>query len=122
MTSPEERDPAPMRIPSAEEDENAPLVAPDGYRPHRVDAPAIADDDLVAAQPVSAWRDYSASGSGQSHWFLVGRDGAAHLVETTVSEGRYQASGPGYTHQFDNAYDAFWTAEVLARTFTDPQV
>ena len=110
---------SPMRITSAEAPDNTPLVAPDEYRPHRVSAPAVVDDALNEATPMPAWRDYRASGSRQSHWFLIGRDGYPHLVETTSVDGRYQASGPGYRHQFDNAYDAFWTAEVLAKTFTD---
>lgn len=108
----------PLRISSAEEPDNRPLVAPERYRPHRADAPTEVDDDLANTAPMPAWRDYSASGSNRSHWFLIGRDGAAHMVETTDVDGRYEASGPGYCQQFDNAYDAFWTAEVLAKTFT----
>ena len=110
---------APMRIDSAEEPDNKPLVAPNDYRPHCVTVPAMVDDELREAEPMLAWRDYLASGSNQPRWFLIGRDGEPHMVEMTDMDGRYQASGPGYRHQFDNAYDAFWTAEVLAMTFTD---
>lgn len=118
MASPKDTATTHMRISSAEEPDDRPLVDPEHYRPHRADATAEVDDDLADTEPLHAWRDYRASGSNQSHWFLIGRDGTAHLVETTVVDGRYEASGPGYRHQFDNAYDAFWTAEALAKTFT----
>lgn len=119
MGSTEQHDTAPMQIGSAEELDNKPLVAPNGYRPHRVNVPAVVDDDLTDSEPMPAWRDYLASGSNRSHWFLIGRDREPHIVETTNVDGRYQASGLGYCHQFDNAYDAFWTAETLAKTYTD---
>ena len=120
MGSPERQASAPIQISSAEDPDNQPLVAPSKYRPHRFATPAtVVDDDLTAAEPMPAWRDYLASGSNHSHWFLIGRDGNPHMVQTTNTDGRYQASGSGYCHQFDNAYDAFWTAEVLAMTFTD---
>ena len=119
MGSAEQHDTTPMRIGSAEEPDNNPLVAPNGYRPHRVNIPAVVDDDLTEAEPMLAWRDYLASGSNQSHWFLIGQDGQPHLVETTNVDSRYKTSGPGYCHLFDNAYDAFWATEVLAKTFTD---
>ncbi len=111
--------PAPLQLSSAEDPENEPTVAPEGYRPHYASVPAVMDDDLRDTEPMNAWRDYFASGSNQPHWFLIGQDNEVHMVEMVSMNGRYQVYGPGYSHRFENAYDAFWTAEFQANTFTD---
>ncbi len=112
-------DPTPMAFDSAESPDNEPAVAPKGYRPHYVATPAVMDDDLEDTEWMNAWRTYFASGSNHHHWFLIDHDGEAHMVEMVDMSGSYQAYGPGYSHRFENAYDAFWTAETLAKTFTD---
>ena len=111
--------PTPLEFESADDPDNERAVAPEGYRPHYVAVPAVVDDDLRDAQPMNAWRDYVGSGSNRPHWFLIGQDNEAHIVEMISLSGSYQVYGPGYSHRFENAYDAFWTAETLAKTFTD---
>ena len=112
-------EPVPLRLASADDPDNERLVAPEGYRPHYVAVPAVVDDDLKDTERMNAWRDYFASGSNRPHWFLIDQDKEVHMVEMVGLNGSYEASGPGYSHRFENAYDAFWTAEVLAKTFTD---
>lgn len=112
-------DPTPMEFESAEAPDNAPVVAPEGYRPHWLATHAMSDDDLNDAERVNAWRTYFASGANRPHWFLIDAAGEVHMVEMIDLSGSYQSYGPGYSHRFDNAYDAFWTGETLARTFTD---
>ena len=108
-----------MQFDSAEDPDNERLVAPAGYRPHYVATPAVMDDELKDTEWMKAWRTYFASGSNRPQWFLIDLIGEAHIVEMATLSGSYQAYGPGYSHRFDNAYDAFWTAETLAKTFTD---
>ena len=62
------------------------------------------DDDLKDTAPMNTRSDYFASGSNQTHWFLIDQDKEVHMVEMVGLNG---------------SYEAFWTAEVLARTFTD---
>ena len=110
----------PIRIVSAEDSENERLVAAEGYRPHYAATPAVVDDDLRDVEPIAAWREYQASGSSRPIWFLIDGKGGAHFVETLDRAENYEACGPGYRSRFENAYDAFWTAERNSGVFTDP--
>ena len=112
--------PIPIRIVSAEDPENERLVAAEGYRPHYVAAPTVVDDDLHDTEPIPAWREYLASGSSRPLWFLIDPLGKAHFVEPLGLGEDYVACGPGYRSRFENAYDAFWTAEKRAGLFTEP--
>lgn len=103
--------PTPLRIVSAEDPENERLVAAEGYRPHYMAAPTMVDDDLRDTEPIPAWREYLASGRSLPLWFLIDLQGGAHFVEPLGPGGDYEVLGPGYRSRFENAYDAFWTAE-----------
>ena len=112
-----EKHAVPMRIEISEYPENERLIAPPGYRPRHITTAATVIDDLSNAERIPVCRDYVASGSKRAQWYLIGEDNEAHIVEL-IEDGRCQANGPGYSHLYENAYDAFWNAETRANTFT----
>ena len=102
--------------------------APPEYRPHRENGPCVYDDELETLERIPAWRMYFAGGSNRMHFILVGADQQLHFVEQTGFGGPYDYCGPAcgpdreaqQDGRFENAYDAFWSAETAAGTPTDP--
>ena len=106
----------PFNIESADRIETQ--VAPDGYRPHWDNGPAI---DADAGEPtMPCWRQYFAGGSNKLHFILIDDMENPHIVEQDGFGGPYSVYGPDYSEQYENAYDAFWHAENITGIFTDP--
>lgn len=111
--------PLPILIPNDEIAAHERLVAPEKYRPHYMTVDPVIDDDLRDTSSIPAWREYIASGHDSPIWYLIDPRGNSHFVEH-LGEFGYEANGPcGYRSCFENAYDAFWTAEKHAGLRTD---
>lgn len=103
---PELGEPYPLRFVSAESLPRE--VAPPDYFPMEQPGPVVYDDEIDDLEP-GPWRRFFAGGSNRPYWIKADYDGDVHFVENT---GRsYEAYGPEYGVQFQNPYDAFYTAE-----------
>ena len=109
----------PILIPNDEAAGYERILPPEGYQPHCIAADPVVDDDLRDTKSIPAWREYLASGHDLHIWFLIDPRGGAHFVEHLGERTGYEANGPGYRSRFENAYDAFWTAERNAGLRTD---
>ena len=97
--------------------------APQNYRPHWKDSPRLYDDQLEDAEAIPAWQRYFTNTWNHLDLVLIGHDRQLHFVAHNrigFDYGPYKAFGPGYNETFKNAYDAFWTGETAAKTYTDP--
>lgn len=111
--------PIPIRIPNNEIAEHDRVVAEEEHQPYYTAVDPVVDDDLRDTKSIPAWREYVANGHDLAIWFLIDPRGGAHFVEHLGEGTGYEANGPSYRSRFENAYDAFWTAERNAELRTD---
>ena len=80
---------------------------------------AVSDKGNTNLTALSTSLDYFAGGSNRPHWVAADAAGEPWFVECQGWGGDYEASGPPdpetdqpRCEQFENAYDAFWWADV----------
>ena len=106
-----------QKITIASADELPREVSPPDYYPEEAYAPCVYDDeDTESLQDFypGVWWVYFAGGNNRPHWVMRDDNDDIYLVECQGFGGNYQVCGPGFGERFDNAYDAFWTAEQKA--------
>ena len=112
-----------IQIASAEKIERN--KAPADFHPRMEDGPCVYDDEIDTLSCIPAWRLFYAGGSSRLHWILAGPDGNICIVETTGWGGSYELHVPAFAGDegghFENAYDAFWTGEMILGVATDPE-
>ena len=98
-------------------------LSPEGYHPIWDGRPCVSATMETAHRHRNypLWRMDFASGSNRLHFVLFDQNAGIHTVEQIGFGGPYEACGPGYDEQYDNAYDAFWRAEIEAGKYTNPK-
>ena len=115
----DDRNPVVLEVESAERRPTS--VAPQGYRPTLEGPRMVYDDELPDLPPMMGWRRFFAGGSNRPHWVRTDPESQPHFVEGVSLEGEYEAQGPSYGERFENAYDAFWTADLSCRAVQQPR-
>ena len=105
--------PVSIEVESALEQPNT--LAPPEYRPTLESWTMVHDDELLDLPPMMGWRMFFAEGSNRNHWVRTDQEAQPHFVESLSLDGGYEAHGPGYGEQYDNAHDAFRKADLMCR-------
>lgn len=103
----------PARFDSA--DERPRESSPEGWYPSVADV--LVYDDELDAMPAGVWFLYFAGGNNGMHFAMRDEEGDFYFIDGAFAS--YELATPNGGGGYYNVYDAFWTAERLARVGED---